>query len=86
MVDDADYLLAEVSIRDYPYIGTSMEIRYAWERQKGIIVWTEVHQENYFLVYHADHIVPSLRDALEQLDKARQLSITADFLKEGRRK
>ena len=63
-VATSDLILAEVGTLDYPYIGTSMEIRYAYEHGIPVVVWSPLEQ-NFFLEYHSTKIFKKLRDAIE---------------------
>lgn len=65
MIDKADIILAEISRPDIPYVGTSMEILYAWERGKKIFVWGG--SRSYWIRYHAHFIFQDLTDALEYM-------------------
>jgi len=65
MIDKSDILLVEISRKDIPYIGTSMEILYAWERGKKIIVWGG--PRSYWIRYHANHVFLTLHEALEEI-------------------
>lgn len=65
MIDMVDILLVEMSRSDVPYIGTSMEILYAWERGKEIIVWGG--SESYWVRYHASRIFKALPEALDYI-------------------
>lgn len=65
MIDRADILLVEMSRKDIPYVGTSMEILYAWERGKEIIVWGG--SESYWVRYHASRIFKALPEALDYI-------------------
>lgn len=67
MIDQADILLAEISKSNIPYIGTSMEILYAWERGKRVIVWGG--SKSYWIRYHASLIFDDLESVLAVLEK-----------------
>ncbi len=51
MIWQSDIILAEVGRRDIPYHGTSMEIAYAYQWKKTIIVWGG--SRSYWIRYHA---------------------------------
>lgn len=65
-IDGCDWLLVYY---DQPSVGTSMEVIYAYERFKGIIIVNASGKASVspWLTYHANHIVPSLSDALSHL-------------------
>lgn len=67
MIDRADVLLVEMSRSDVPYIGTSMEILYAWERGKHVVVWGG--SESYWVRYHAARNFLTLHEALSYLER-----------------
>jgi len=62
-VASSDLILAEVGTMPHPYIGTSMEIRYAYENFVPVIVWSPLKQ-NFFLEYHSTKIYSKLKDAV----------------------
>jgi hypothetical protein len=54
---------------DKPSVGTSMEILYAWERNKPVIVVApEGTRLSPWLVYHSTKIFNSFKDALEYIN------------------
>lgn len=62
-VDEADYILVSY---DKPSVGTSMEILYAWERGKPVIIVCRPDANlSPWLRYHSHAIVHSYTDALE---------------------
>lgn len=65
MIKKADIVLAEISRRDVPYHGTSMEIVYAHNWGKTIYVWGGC--QSYWVCYHATQIFDSLGDVVEHL-------------------
>lgn len=67
-LDKIDVTEADIIIVNYdkPSVGTSMEVIYAWERGKRIIVvCTPNATISPWLRYHSHHIVHSFDDALE---------------------
>lgn len=66
MIDRAGIVLAEVSKRNIPYHGTSMEILYAWERKKRVIAWGG--SRSYWVRYHSERIFLTLHEALTYLE------------------
>jgi nucleoside 2-deoxyribosyltransferase len=61
-IDSSDVLLVNWT---GPSVGTSMEILYAWERQKTVIVVMEANSRpSPWLVYHSTTIVHSMSDAI----------------------
>jgi nucleoside 2-deoxyribosyltransferase len=66
MIDRADILLVEMSRKDIPYIGTSMEILYAWERGKQVYVWGG--PQSYWVRYHATKVFLTLKETLDYLE------------------
>lgn len=63
-VTTCDLILAEVGTMPHPYIGTSMEIRYAYQHGIPVVVWSPLEQ-NFFLEYHSTKIFKKLKDAIE---------------------
>jgi nucleoside 2-deoxyribosyltransferase len=65
--DKADIDQCDALLVNYvkPSVGTSMEILYAWERKKQIVLLcTFEEQLSPWLIYHSTQIVHSLRDAV----------------------
>ena len=65
MIQTADIILAEISRKDIPYHGTSMELVYAHNWQKLIYVWGGC--KSYWIRYHSTQIFDGLPDAIEHL-------------------
>ena len=65
MIFMADIILAEISRTDIPYHGTSMELAYAHNWKKKILVWGGC--QSYWIRYHATKIFDGLPDAIEHL-------------------
>jgi len=65
MIDAADIVLAEVSKTDIPYHGTSMEIFYAANSGKTVIVWGGC--QSYWVRYFSTKIFKHLTGAIEYL-------------------
>tara|TARA_Y100001937_G_scaffold117098_1_gene169927 strand:- start:710 stop:1123 length:414 start_codon:yes stop_codon:yes gene_type:complete len=57
-----DTLLAKC---DFPSFGTAMEIMFAWSLQKQIIIVT--NSQSPWIRYHADHIFPTVDEALQNI-------------------
>lgn len=62
-------LLVEMSKPRLPYIGTSMEIFYAWTAGKTVVLWGHANQKSYWLKAHAHHWFNALEEAIEYLRK-----------------
>jgi nucleoside 2-deoxyribosyltransferase len=61
-IDNSDVILVNWT---GPSVGTSMEILYAWERGKQIVVVMEASvKPSPWLVYHSTHIVHTMADAI----------------------
>lgn len=74
-VDRADILLVEMDHPNRAYIGTAMEVRYAWERKKEIVLWGRANRESHWLKYHATAWFEDLDQALNYL---REKGVTQD--------
>ena len=72
MIKRADILLVEMSRDDIPYVGTSMEILYAWERSKQIVVWGG--PKSYWVRYHATKILDTLPEALAYIERGKSMA------------
>ena len=64
LIDSCDILLVN---HLKPSVGTSMEILYAWERAKHIVVVSQNDENSPWLIYHANKICPSLKDAFDHI-------------------
>ncbi len=62
----ADAVLAEYTDTNRNYAGTSMEILFAYEHLKPVVVWSK-HADSYWLRYHATVILPTLDECIEFL-------------------
>lgn len=58
-----DILLVNDTFKSASMIGTSMEILFAYERFKQIIVFGKAHYKDYWLDYHATMRVDTLEEA-----------------------
>lgn len=67
----SDILLVEMDHEDKAYIGTAMEIRYAWERGKEIIIWGQANRDSHWLKYHVSMWFNDLEQAIDYLRKRR---------------
>ncbi len=55
---------------DKPSVGTSMEVLYAWERGKPIVVWTAPDAKlSPWLIYHSTSIVHSLEEVIDKIQE-----------------
>jgi nucleoside 2-deoxyribosyltransferase len=65
-IDSCDVI---VVMYDKPSVGTSMEVLYAWERKKPVIVINNSDQLTLspWLVYHAAKIVKTLQEAVNAI-------------------
>lgn len=70
-ISNSDILLVEMTYSNKPYIGTSMEIRTAYEQGKEIFLWGAANQYNPWLIYHASEWFRTLDNALDYLVRRR---------------
>jgi nucleoside 2-deoxyribosyltransferase len=62
-IDECDVV---VVFFEKPSVGTSMEVLYAWERKKRVVVVNRSGKPvSPWLVYHSDRVVESLEDAVQ---------------------
>jgi nucleoside 2-deoxyribosyltransferase len=67
-LDKMDILFADVVLVNYvkPSVGTAMEILFAWENRKPVVLWCASGEPlSPWLRYHSTVIVHSFADALE---------------------
>ena len=50
-------------------VGTSMEILYAWERKKPIVIISQNGQNSPWLIYHSEKIIQSLDEAVNYIKR-----------------
>ena len=50
-----------------PSVGTSMEVLYAWEKQKHIVIISENQEISPWLLYHSNKICNSLSEAIDYI-------------------
>ena len=62
-IDDSDIILLNDSFSDASMIGTSMEVLYAFMKNKVIIVFGHAHDKDYWLNYHIHSRVDTLGEA-----------------------
>jgi len=67
-LDATHVYLCEMTMPDKAYIGTGMEIRYAWERGIDIVVWGKENTKSYWMQYHETRRFYFLEAALEHLE------------------
>ncbi len=68
-IKNADILLVNDTIENCSMIGTSMEIFFAFQQNKPVIVFGEAHNKDYWLNYHTHLRVKDLNEACEVLNK-----------------
>ena len=66
LIDRCDVLLVNHS---KPSVGTSMEILYAWEKGKEVILISEDEALSPWLLYHSNKVFHSLEDAIVHLNR-----------------
>lgn len=65
----ADALIVNDTFATASMIGTAMEVFYAFENKKPVIVFGDAHSKDYWLNYHSHLRVATLQDACEVLNK-----------------
>lgn len=66
MIRRSDIILAEISKKDVPYHGTSMELAYSKMYGKRVIVWGGCR--SYWVRHHAEAVFLTLHEALQYLE------------------
>ena len=63
-IDNSDFLIVNY---DKPSVGTSMEVLYAWERGKPVVLISQVEFNNIppWMIYHSTKIVYNQVDAIK---------------------
>lgn len=62
-IDSSDIILVNDTFVNSSMIGTSMEVIYAYQKNKVVIVFGDGHKEDYWLNYHSYIRVASLEEA-----------------------
>lgn len=63
----ADAIICDYTDKNHQYIGTSMEIMYAYTHEKPIFVITDWADKHYWIQYHATQIFSTIEEAAEYL-------------------
>jgi nucleoside 2-deoxyribosyltransferase len=64
-VKKSDLILVNDTLDNCSMIGTSMEVFYAFEQKKPVIIFGDAHSKDYFLNYHSHLRVKTLEEACE---------------------
>lgn len=65
-IDNSAYIIVNYL---KPSVGTSMEVLYAWEQGKPVVIFTTSDNVSPWLVYHSTKIVKTLFEAIVEIDK-----------------
>jgi len=68
-IKNADILLVNDTFKGCSMIGTSMEVFFAHEEKKPVILFGNAHAGDYWLDYHSHLRVKNLKEACEVLNK-----------------
>jgi nucleoside 2-deoxyribosyltransferase len=68
-IKNSDILLVNDTLEECSMIGTSMEVFYAFQQNKPVIVFGNAHSKDYFLNYHTHLRVSNLEEACDVLIK-----------------
>ena len=63
-VDSVDVLIVDIS-HFVPMIGTSMEVKHAWEAGKIILTWGITNKESYWMRYYTTQMFDTLEELLK---------------------
>ena len=66
-IDSSDIVLVNDEFEGASMIGTSMEVIYAFERDKVVVIFGNGHEKDYWLNYHSHVRVKTLEDACDLL-------------------
>lgn len=67
-IKNADILLVNDTVENVSMIGTSMEVFFAFQQNKPIIVFGNAHEKDYWLNYHIHLRTKDLKEACEVLN------------------
>lgn len=65
----SDIILVDDTVEGVSMIGTSMEVFFAFENKKPVIVFGRAHEKDYWLNYHSHLRVDTLEDACDVIKK-----------------
>jgi hypothetical protein len=68
-IKNSDILLVNDTLEGCSMIGTSMEVFYAFQQNKPVVIFGNAHNKDYFLNYHTHLRVNTLEEACEILIK-----------------
>jgi len=68
-IKNSDIILVNDTIENCSMIGTSMEIFFAYQQNKPVIVFGNAHDKDYWLNYHIHLRVKNLKEACDILNK-----------------
>ena len=68
-IKNADILLVNDTTENVSMIGTSMEVFFAFQQNKPVIVFGNAHEKDYWLDYHIHLRTKNLKEACEVLNK-----------------
>lgn len=68
-IKDSDILLVNDTVKGCSMIGTSMEVFFAHEEKKPVIIFGDAHNGDYWLDYHTHLRVKDLEEACDVLNK-----------------
>ncbi len=65
----SDIVLVDDTVEGVSMIGTSMEVFFAFENKKPVIVFGRAHEKDYWFNYHSHLRVDTLEDACDVIKK-----------------
>ena len=68
-IQTADILLVNDTVSDCSMIGTSMEVFFAFQQNKPVIIFGNAHNKDYWLNYHSHLRVNTLEEACTVLNQ-----------------
>ena len=68
-IKSVDILLVNDTIKDCSMIGTSMEVFFAFQQNKPVVLFGNAHEKDYWLNYHIHLRTKNLKEACEVLNK-----------------
>lgn len=69
LIDQSNLILAELNWSEHAYIGTAMEIRYAYTSNRPVVTWGIEHRQHYWIRYHSYRNFAELDEALKFIVK-----------------
>lgn len=66
-IEKCDIIIAEYMVKDYPYIGTSMEVKHAGDRNIPVVIWSDILGWHPWLQKYSVAVFPILEECCDYI-------------------